>query len=270
MNSLNAPSRDRPRQFITVFAILGSFVVNAISNIRPLNGESIGQISNTQFANVLITPANYAFAIWGVIYLGLIGFAAYQFLPPRQQHSELKRISYLLVLACVAQAAWVYLFLARLFALSVVAMVVILLCLIGIYQALDRGPARPFGRDRTPSPQDRWLLRIPFSVYLGWIAVATIVNVALALYSAGWTGWGLAPEVWTVLLLIVATGLGIVLLLQRQDIAFGLVLVWALLAIAVKRATIPLIALTAISLSAILVGLMIWVRLGSRRLGARS
>lgn len=256
MNALNAPERDRPRQLITVFAILGSFVVNTISNLRPLNGENIGQISNTQFADVLITPANYAFAIWGVIYVGLIGFGVYQFLPTRKQHPNLKPISYLLVAACVAQAVWVYLFLARLFALSILAMVAILSCLIVIYLLL--------GHDRAPSPQDRWLLRVPFSIYLGWISVATIVNVALALYNFGWQGGGISPEVWTVFMLVVATGLGLVLLLRR-DIAFALVLVWAFLAIAVKRSTIPLITLAAIVLSAILLGFIIWVKVGARR-----
>lgn len=253
MTSLSLTVRDRLRQWLTVFAILGAFGVNALSNIRPLNGQNIGQISNTQFADVLITPANYAFAIWGVIYLGLIGFGVYQFLPPPKQHPRLHTISYLLVLSCVAQSIWVYLFLARWFVGSVVAMAVILLGLIGAYQRL--------GVARLPSWQDRWLLRIPFSIYLGWISVATVVNAAIALYSVAWNGWGLAPELWTVLMLAVSTGLGMILLLQRRDLAFALVLVWALLAIAVKRAAIPSIAVSAIVLAAGLVGLIVWQRL---------
>jgi hypothetical protein len=250
MKSLQSAPIDRLRQFLTVFAILGSFAVNAISNIRPWGGKNIGAISNTQFANVLITPANYAFAIWGVIYLGLIGFCVYQFLPVSKQHPRLKPISYLLVLACVAQALWVYLFLARLFALSVVAMVVILVSLIGAYLQLEA--------DRSPSPQDRWLLRVPFSVYLGWISVATVVNVALALYAANWNGWGVAPEIWTVLMLAISTGLGIALLYQRRDVAFALVLVWAFVAIAVKRVDIPTIAISASLFSLVLIGSTFW------------
>jgi hypothetical protein len=261
MNSLNVPARDRLRQLLTVLAILGSFVVNALSNLRPPNGQTIGDISNTQFANVLVTPANYAFAIWGVIYIGLICFCVYQFLPPRKQHPNLNAVSYFVVLASVAQALWVYLFLERLFTFSVFAMLAILLCLIGAYVQL--------GYDRSPSPQDRWLLRVPLSTYLGWISVATVVNVALTLYNAGWNGWGLSAEVWTVLMLIVSAGIGITLLLKRRDLAFALVLVWAFIAIAVKRSTIPAIALSAIILSAILLGLVLWVRVGSRRFGAR-
>lgn len=240
------PASIRLRQLLTVAAIVGSFAVNAWSNISPPNGASIGEISNTQFAEVLITPANYAFAIWGVIYLGLIGFGVYQFLPPQNQHPNLQTISYLLVAACIAQAIWVFLFLSNLFGWSVLAMVAILLCLVGVYLQLGT-------RDRAPSWQERWLLRIPFSVYLGWISVATVVNVALALYDAGWNGWGLAPEVWTVVMSVVSSALAIALLIQRRDVAFSLVIIWALVAIAVKRASIPLIAVSAVILAIVLV-----------------
>ncbi|MBF2026078.1 MAG: tryptophan-rich sensory protein [Oscillatoriales cyanobacterium C42_A2020_001] len=232
----------RLRQFLTVAAILGSFAVNAWSNISPPNGASIGEISNTQFADVLITPANYAFAIWGVIYLGLIGFGVYQFLQPQNQHPKLQTISYLLVAACIAQAVWVFLFLSNLFGWSVLAMLTILVCLIWVY--LQLGTC-----DRSPTWQEQWLLRIPFSVYLGWISVATVVNVALALYDAGWNGWGIAPEVWTVVMLVISSALAIALLIQRRDTAFSLVIIWALIAISVKRSSIPLIAISAIALA---------------------
>lgn len=242
----SSTSPDRLRQALTVFAVLGSFAVNAWSNISPPNGVTIGEISNTRFADVLITPANYAFAIWGVIYLGLIGFSIYQFLPPQKQHSQLRTISYWLVGACVAQAIWVLLFLFNLFGWSVLAMLAILLCLIGAYWQLGL-------RDRSPNWQERWLLRIPFSVYLGWISVATVVNVALALYDAGWNGWGISPEIWTVVMLVISSALAIAILIQRRDTAFSLVIIWALIAIAVKRSSIPLIAISAVILAIALV-----------------
>src|SRR5690242_12838638 len=124
------------RQLITLLAIIGAFVVNVLSNISPLNGLSIGEISNTLFNNVLIIPANYAFVIWGLIYLGLFAFGIYQFLPNQKHDLDLRKTGYLLVIACVAQSVWVYLFLSRLFGLSVIAMLLILLPLIGIYLQL--------------------------------------------------------------------------------------------------------------------------------------
>lgn len=80
------------------------------------------EISNTLFKNVLIIPANYAFAIWGLIYLGLFAFGIYQALPNQRDEPDLRKTGYLLMIACVAQSIWVYLFLSRLFALSVIAM----------------------------------------------------------------------------------------------------------------------------------------------------
>lgn len=262
MNSPNQrPAINRVRQILTVLAILGSFVVNTESNIRPLNGQSVGEISNIQFSGVLLTPANYAFVIWGLIYVGLIGFGAYQFLSPQRQHSRLNPISYMLVFVCIVQSAWIYLFLSRLFALSVLAMLGILLGLIGIYRLL--------GDDRRQTWQDKWLLKIPFSVYLGWISVATVVNVALALYDAGWNGWGVSPEIWTVLMMVVSSGLGVALLYRRQDIAFTGVLIWALVAIAVRQANNPVILIPAIGLAVLLAVLAFvsrrWVPLQNRR-----
>lgn len=173
--------RDFLRQLLTLVAILTAFVVNVISNIFPLNGLSIGEISNTLFKNVLIIPANYAFAIWGLIYLGLFAFAVYQFLPNQKQDQDLRNIGYLLVVASLAQSIWVYLFLGRLFLLSAVAMLGILLPLIFAYVQLDIGK-HPVSRIK------KWCVHFPISIYLGWISVAKIVNVACALYAQNWDG----------------------------------------------------------------------------------
>jgi hypothetical protein len=228
---------DRLRQVTTLAAILGSIVINTLSNFFPLNGVNVGTLSNTLFASVQIIPANYAFAIWGLIYLGLIAFGLYQLQPAQRHNPSLQRSGYLLVFASLAQCAWIYLFLARQFPLSVIAMVAILLPLIGMYQRLGIGQQRV-------SRQEGWLIHIPISVYLGWITVATVVNVAIALYSLNWSGWGIAPSVWTVIMMGVSAILATVVTLQRHDIAFPLVIVWALVAIAVRQMDTPLIAVT--------------------------
>ncbi len=59
-------------------AILGSIAINILSNLLPLNGVNVGRLSNTLFASVQIIPANDAFAIWGLVYFGLIVFGIYQ------------------------------------------------------------------------------------------------------------------------------------------------------------------------------------------------
>lgn len=240
-----------PQAWLTLLAILGTFAVNAWSNLSPMNGQTIGEISNTQFAGVQIVPANYAFAIWGVIYLGLIAFGIYQLLPAQQNHGGIRQARPLLIVACVAQAVWVFLFLYRQFWLSVLAMVAILLPLILLYLRLQI--ASPVHR------AEKWLVQVPFSIYLGWISVATIVNVALALYSQNWDGGGLSAELWTVIMMLIAAIIGGLMNLRRQDAAYPLVIVWALVAIAVKQAAIPSIAITALVL-AISLGLLVLLR----------
>ncbi|MBE9177746.1 tryptophan-rich sensory protein [Oculatella sp. LEGE 06141] len=222
------------RPAATLIAILATLTVNALSNINP---PSIGEIANTVLGGVQITPANYAFAIWGLIYLGLIAYGIYQLLPAQRHNATLHRVGYWLILACLAQIAWVSLFTRQQFWLSVLAMLVILGSLIGAYLHLRTG----LGRSR----QERWLAHIPFSIYLGWIAVATIVNVASALYDSGWNG-GMSPDVWTIIMLVVGVIVAAIVILQRADIAFTLVFVWAYVAIAVRQATVPPIWITAV------------------------
>ena len=248
---------DLLRQLTTIAAIIVTFLVNILSNFYPLNGLSIGELSNTVFAEVLLTPASYAFAIWGLIYLGLFALGIYQLLPAQRQHPSLRRMGYLLVWACLAQVLWVFMFLARWFPLSLVAMVGILIPLIVIYLQLGQAPS-PI------SHSEKWYIHRPISVYLGWITVATVLNVALALYDLNWNGWGLDPAVWTAIAMIVSTAIAVLAALQRQDGAYALVIVWALIAIAVKHQLVPLISITgmvaAISLTVLV--LFLWSRGG--------
>jgi hypothetical protein len=240
--STNYLDQDILRQFLNLLAILAAFGINILANVVPLNGQTIGEISNTVFREVLITPANYAFAIWGLIYLGLISLGVYQVLPKERHNKNLRRIGYLLVLASLAQIAWVVLFQYQLFTLSLVAMLGILLPLILIYLRLEIGLRRL-------SRIEKWLIQIPLSIYLAWISVATIVNVATTLFALGWNGWGINPEVWSAIALLASATIAGIVSIQRTDLAFVLVIVWAFIAIAVRQASIPLIAITSSGLA---------------------
>jgi hypothetical protein len=229
---------DLQRQVTTLAAVLGSIGINTLSNVFPLNGVSVGNLSNTLFASVQIIPANYAFAIWGLIYIGLIAFGIYQLQPSQRENPRLQHSGYLLAIACIAQCAWIYLFLARLFPLSNLAMLGILVPLMVLYQRLG------IGRERV-SRQERWFIHLPISIYLGWISVATIVNVAIGLYSLKWDGWGIASSVWTVAMMAIAGIIAAGIAIQRHDTAYVMVIVWALVAISIRQMNTPLIAMSA-------------------------
>lgn len=237
----------------TLTAILATLSVNILSNFFPLKGLNIGEIANTILLGVQITPANYAFAIWGLIYLGLIGYGIYQLQPKLRSNSTIRRVDSLLIIACIAQIAWVYLFTLRLFWLSVVAMLAILLSLIGAYLQLGSDKGRV-------NRESKWLAQMPFSIYLGWISVATIVNIASALYISRWDGWGISAEGWTVIMLIVGGVIAAIVAIQRADVAFTLVFIWAYVAIAIRQLDNPAIWITAVVAAIVLAGGLIFAR----------
>ena len=238
----------------TWIAILGTLAINSLSNFFPPGGLTVGEIANGILGGVLITPANYAFAIWGLIYLGLITYGIYQFRPNQRQDPQIRKVNGLLITACLAQMIWIYLFTLQLFWLSVIAMGVILLALIGAYLCLATQQA-PHSRTR------QWMAQRPFSLYLGWISVATIVNVASALYASGFTSGGIS---WTVIMLVVSAALATLVVWQRQDTTFAGVFVWAYVAIAIRHSDIPSIMATALLSSLFLLGLLGWQKLLTR------
>ena len=125
-----------------------------MANALPLNGQSTGEISDR--FQVYFVPAGYVFSIWGLIYLGLGAFAVYQALPAQREDPRLRRIGYLFALSCLANVAWLFLWHYEQFALTVVAMLPLLLSLIAIYLRLE------IGRVRVPAIEE-WLVRVPFA-----------------------------------------------------------------------------------------------------------
>lgn len=235
-------------KIITLIAIIAAFGVNVWANIAPINGLTIGEISNTIFQEVLITPANYAFIIWGIIYLGLISFAVYQLLATQSTSIISDRTRYLLSAASLAQILWVIFFLNRWFVLSLLAMVVILICLVAAYLHLSKFSA---------SMQQKWLVKIPISIYTAWISVATIVNGATLLDYWNWNGWGIPPQIWTCLMLLIAGLIGAAVAIQKQDLAYVGVFIWALVAIAVRNSNEQIIVAIAVAIVAVLVSISI-------------
>ncbi len=264
MPTVSPHSKFSVRQVATLLAIVGGVVVNTLSNFFPVKGLNVGQLSNQLFGSVLIIPANYAFAIWGLIYIGLLAFGVYQSRPAQRQSADLDRACWLLVVASVAQIIWIYLFEARLFLLSAIPMLGILLSLIGMYQRLEIG-TRPVSRTV------RWLVHGPISLYLGWISVATVVNVAIGLYNQNWNGLGVSSTVWTVLMILVSSAIACGVALRKRDPVFPLVIVWALVAIALRQWSFKSIAGTAMVL-AIALAVLVWVihRRGSKLSAVRN
>lgn len=240
------------RQILNIVAVLAVIAVNGLAEALPLNGQTTKQISDS--FPVLFTPAGYVFSIWGLIYLGLAGFAVYQALPAQRDDPRLAQISPWFLASCVFNCAWIFLWHYNQYPLTLLVMLGLLFTLIVIYRRLEIG-LRPV------AGQERWLVSLPFSVYLGWISVATIANFAIVLYDLKWNALGISPVIWAIALLAVAALLGAAMIGLRREIAYPLVLVWAFVGIAVQQAATRPVAVFALLAAAAVAGLLIYSRL---------
>ncbi len=226
-------SRKLARPLFVIAALAATIVMNALANALPLFGRDTGEISD-QFP-VLFTPAGYVFGIWGLIYLALVGYAVYQALPSQRDNPALQRIAPLFVLSCALNIAWLLSWHALLIPLSLLVMLGLLIALIAIYERLGIG--------RRKVARWEWLAaHVPFSLYLGWITVATVANTAITLYDLGFTGFGVDDALWAVIAITAATLIGLTVLARRGDAVFAAVLVWAFVGIAVARWELALVA----------------------------
>ena len=252
-------SKDSLRQLANILLVLLALTVNILASTLPLNGQNTGEISDR--FQVYFVPAGYVFAIWGIIYIGWIAFAIYQALPTQKESPRLRNLGYLFALSCVFNAAWLFCWHYNQFGLSVIVMLALLGLLIASYLKLNVGRT-------TVSPAEKWSVDIPFSVYLGWITVATVANVTDYLYSINWTGLGIAPQAWAVIMLGVASLLGILMTFLRMDSSYVFVLVWSFAGIAVKQAAQPLVANSAWVAAAFALGLAVFSLVQRRRASA--
>jgi len=230
-------------QIITILMTSLTIIVNGLANTLPLNGLETGEISDR--FEIFFVPAGYVFLIWGLIYLGLIAFTIYQALPAHKENQWIKRISPAYWMASLANTAWMFLWHYEIFTVTLPVMLVILVSLLYIYLQLSKP-----GADLDAF--QRWLMKVPFSIYLGWISVATIANASQVLFFYNWGGWGIPAAVWAVVMLITALIIGLIMNWRENDIPYVLVLVWAFAGIGVSQADTALVAMTAWTAAAIL------------------
>lgn len=243
------------RQILNLVAVFATITMNVLANALPLNGLNTGEISDR--FEVYFVPAGYVFAIWFLIYVGLIAFGVYQALPSQRENPRLVKVGYLFVLSCAANITWLFMWHYEQFVGSLIAMLVLLGLLIAIYLRLG------IGRTRV-SAAERWLVQIPFSIYLGWITVATIANLTDVLFYLEWDGWGISAEAWFVIVLGAVAAIATSVALLRSDVAYLLVLVWALIGIALKHAGAPVVPIASWVVTIYLVGLVVIAALRRR------
>ncbi len=248
-------SKDIIRQLATLATVILGLTINILAMTLPLNGQDTGEISDR--FQVYFVPAGYVFSIWSVIYLGWIAFTIFQLLPSQKENPRLRRLGYLFALSNLANAAWLFCWHYNQFGLSVLVMLTLLGLLIASYLALDVNRA-------SVTRTEYWSVDAMFSIYLGWITVATVANITDWLYFVGWDGFGIPAQAWAVIMLAVASLLGLAMAITRRDVGYLSVLVWAFIGIAVKQASAPLVAISAGIAAALMLGLAIFSLLRRR------
>jgi len=209
-----------------IIALVVTLIINGLAGTTLFNGRTTAQVSDAY--PTLITPAGYVFSIWGIIYILLFAFVIYQALPSQKEKLYQGQIGALFILSSVFNCVWLFLWQYDFITVSVIVMLGLLCTLISIYRRINIGKAKAPLREKL-------LVHVPFSVYLGWITIATIANVSAALVSVNWDGFGINPQTWALIVLGGALAIALTVIVTRRDIAYSLVIVWALAGIAVKQ-----------------------------------
>ena len=238
-------------KWLNIIAFVAVVLVNGLAGSTTLiGGQDTAQVSDNNFT--LITPAGYTFAIWGIIYTLLGLFVIYQALPSDKGKTT-EKIDWFFILSCIANICWLFLWQFEYLAVSVVLMFLLFASLLKAY--LNLGISKS-----SISWRERIAVHAPFSVYFGWITIASIANVAAALVSVGWNGLGLSEETWGILVILIALLITTLVVITRRDVAYGLVIVWALIGISSGQSGNQNIALLT-QISAVVVAAVIVVTL---------
>ena len=245
------------RATAVALAYVGTIAINALANALPLAGRTTGEIS--AMFPIPFTPAGWVFSIWGLIYLALGVYTVYQARPVQRQDALLDRVGWIFVASCMCNVGWLVAWHNVAIPATLPLMLGLFGCLLAVYGAVRRPtvagdamrPTHP--HPRTGSDQGfRWAVRAPFSLYLGWITVATVANASIFLYDLGWQPGSDAAEAWSFALVLVAGAIGGWMLVRNRDAVFASVLVWAFAGIAAKEWTAPLLATGAVVAASIL------------------
>ncbi|CUS06387.1 conserved membrane protein of unknown function [Candidatus Promineifilum breve] len=241
---------NKTRSILTlVVLILGVIAANYLG--FRMNTDT-GDIANQTFDNTnYFFPATYVFTtIWPVIYAGLVGLAIYQALPANRDNPRFRAAAPWLMLNIFLNALWVWVFGQEAFVSTVPIMLVLVFTTVMIYRKLEIGRA----------PVGRWerILQIPISIYLAWLSIATVANIASALIAAGWNGFGLSAEVWALVMLLVGAGLAVFLYRGLgRDVVIPLTFIYAYVGVIVRYYDVPLVLVGAIIGAVILAGLSV-------------
>lgn len=211
-------------------ALISTIIINYLSNTGKINNTTIGEVSKQ--LDSLFTPAGYAFSIWGIIYLFLLGFVIYQgrslFIQIKSNNDFILKTGWWFVISCIANSAWV---LSWIYGYTGLSCVFIFLLLFSLLKIVVNNSMELWDAPITTIAFVWW----PFTIYSGWVTVASIANVSAYLVKINWNGFGISEVNWTIIMIGIATLINLITTWKRNMREFALVGAWALIAIAVSN-----------------------------------
>lgn len=207
-------------KFLVLLTTVAMIVINLLSNAIPFNNKTTAEISDS--FKVFFVPAGYVFAIWGVIYLGLIAFNVYLF-QNKELTPQIKKTLPFVIFTNIFNSIWIFLWHYGYITLSVLVIVLLLISLGYIYLQLHK--------QATTGKRLKYLVMVPVSIYFSWVSVATIANITAALYNLNWDGFGINGELWASLLVLIAALIAITLVFKYKDSVYALVIIWSVFGI---------------------------------------
>ncbi len=255
---------DKFRQVAVVFGVVSMIIMNYLSNAGAFGGLTNKDISKKY--HTLITPAGYAFAIWGVIFLGLFAFVIYQTLPSQRHNVRLRAVGWLVVLNTLCNAIWSPLFNNERIGTSVVVILIMffsnMLILEGLLarrRAVDVAvlPDDPIAEGPVSRPET-WIARIPFAIYFGWVTVASILDITVYLKSTNFDLNGISEANWAIGVLAVSLVIGAILFNRYRSVTYILVFCWAYIAISIEQEWVGYVPVAAIICAMVAALFAVW------------
>lgn len=213
-----------PKKILIILGTIFTLVLNLLANLLPINGITTAELSDKY--PVLFVPAGYVFSIWGIIYIGLIIYAIFQFVEKSEKYQEIfNKIFPFHLAGLVLNGVWILFWHYEQVGISVVIMLGLLISLILVYLNLEKF--------KTKLETKSLMLKTPFSIYLGWISVATIANITVFLFKSGVTEIYFNAQILSAILIVIAGILGSIFIFKK-DLAYPAVIIWAVIGIAIK------------------------------------
>jgi len=225
-------------RILNLIFFVAMVLLNYYAGYFSINGNDVASVSDG--IDSLFTPAGYVFLIWGIIYLGLGAFVVYGVSKKQKDNVLIDKIGPWFIINAVVNMAWLVAWLYEIFWLSQVFMVLLLITLIVIYQRLGTGKFKVQNR------KNFWFILAPFSLYFGWVSVATVANTSVLLVVNGITEMGISGEFWTIFMLLVAYLLGTLMVILRHDWIYAFVVIWAAIGIGIENSNSVVLGIAAI------------------------